>query len=160
VRAALAALDPTLPLYQAEPMPRVVGAAMATEAFAAVLLVGFSATAMTLAAVGIFGTVMAEVGLRHREIGIRLALGATSAHILTLFLSRGAWCAARGAVLGAVLSWLAARSMAALLFGVSPADLRALLVGVALVMLVATLAVLAPTWQALRRQPLASLREG
>jgi ABC-type antimicrobial peptide transport system permease subunit len=138
----------------------VVGAAMATEAFAAVLLVGFSVTAMTLAAVGIFGTVMAEVGLRHREIGIRLALGATPGRILALFLSRGAWCAARGAVLGAVLSWLAARSMASLLFGVSPADLRALLVGVALVMLVATLAVLAPTWQALRRQPLASLREG
>jgi putative ABC transport system permease protein len=158
LRAAVFALEPSLPLYQVVPMSQLVETSLAGDRFTAALLGAFAIVALLLAAVGICGVFSADVAHRRREIGVRLALGAGSWRVVAMVLRRALTRAAVGVVAGAALALLLARSMASLLFGVRPTDPLSLAMVAALLFAVAASATLLPALRAVRSSPLDVLR--
>ena len=113
---------------------------------------------MILAAVGLYAVLAYHVARRHHEIGIRVALGASTEDVLRLVLRHGAALVATGLGLGLAGSLALTRLMQGMLYEVEPTDLTTY-VGVAVVfLLVATLALLLPAWRALRVDPMIALQ--
>jgi predicted permease len=160
LRAAVAGLDPSLPLYAVTTLPDLVDTTLAPERFTMYVLAVFAISALLLAAVGIFGVLGGDVTRRRREIGIRLALGATGSRLVVLLLRRSLLCAAAGVAAGMLLAVLLARLMTTLLFGVHPADPVSLAAVAGLVLVVATTATLIPALRAIRGTTWSVLREG
>jgi predicted permease len=160
LRAAVADFAPGLPLYQVTSLPRLIERSLASDRFTTVLLAAFSAVALALATIGVFGIFSADVTRRRKEIGVRLALGGTAASVAALLLGRALKRAAAGLAAGLVLAALAARSMSSLLFGVGSSDPLTLIAVAATVATIAAVATLVPAAQALRSAPLRALREG
>jgi putative ABC transport system permease protein len=158
LRAAVAALEPSLPLYQVTTMSQLVDTSLAGDRFTTALLGAFALVALMLAAVGIFGVFSADVTQRRREIGVRIALGAGSWRVVRLLLRRALARAMAGIVAGAIVALLLARSMASLLFGVGPADPASLASVAVLLLAIAGGATLIPALNALRSSPLDVLR--
>jgi len=158
IRSAVAHVDDDQPIARAAAMTDRIVATLAPRRFNLELLGALAASALLLAAVGIYGIVAFAISSRTREIGVRLALGASPAHIARLALVRGAAPVAAGVLVGLSVSLAAARVVAGLLFGVQPRDPAALVFAVALVLAVALLAVAAPTRRALRVDPAVVLR--
>jgi predicted permease len=159
VRAAVAEIAPGLPLYQVTSLPRLIARALAPDRFTTILLAAFSAVALALAAIGVFGIFSADVTRRRKELGLRLALGGTGANVVALLLGRALQRAAAGLGSGIVLAALAARSMSSLLYGVGSSDPVTLIGVAAAVAAIAACATLIPAAQALRASPLRALRE-
>jgi putative ABC transport system permease protein len=123
------------------------------------MVASFAATALLLAALGIYGTISYLVNEQKREIAIRLALGAQRGNVLKMVLRRGLVLAATGAGLGVVGALIVSHLMAGLLYGVSPNDLPTF-VGVTLVLtMVALAASYIPALRAMRVDPIVALRE-
>jgi len=122
LRRTLAELDPVVPLAQVTTLEALVDGALASDAFITVLLGGFAVVALLLAAAGIFGVASNEMAGRRREIGIRLALGARPHGLVTQVVAQAVSRALAGVALGSLLGYAVARSIASLLFGVSPFD--------------------------------------
>ncbi|HUQ87876.1 MAG TPA: FtsX-like permease family protein, partial [Vicinamibacterales bacterium] len=122
------------------------------------VLGGFAAIAFLLAAIGIHGLLAFAVASRSREIGVRIALGAQARNIMWMVMGRSTTLAIAGVSLGAVLAYVAGRSMQALLFGVDPADPRVFSAAVALSLLMALAGSLAPAWRAVRVDPIQATR--
>jgi hypothetical protein len=122
LRAAVADVDPNLPLYRVRTMKAVV--AEASQELRAVLIAagGFAALAVTLAVVGLYGVIVVAVRRRRREFGIRLALGAGPRTILVRVIREGLLLGAAGVAAGLVASVLVTRILADLLVGVTPLD--------------------------------------
>ena len=159
IRAALHDLDPTLPIVKLQSMDEVVDTAVARPRFIVVLLGLFAALALALAAVGTYGVLSYLVTRQQQEIGIRMALGAGQAEILSHFLIGGLKLAGVGLVIGVVGSLVVTRLIQSLLFNVAPTD-PATFAGVVIVIaLVAIAACLVPAWRATRVDPLTVLRE-
>ena len=118
----------------------------------------FAATALLLAALGIYGTISYVVNEQRREIGIRLALGAQPSNILRMVLRRGLGLAAAGAGLGVVGAFIVSHLMAGLLFGVSPNDLLTFAAVTLVLTSVALAASYIPALRAMRVDPMATLR--
>jgi ABC-type antimicrobial peptide transport system permease subunit len=124
-----------------------------------VLLAVFAGMGMLIASVGLFGVMSFLVAQRTREIGVRMALGATPAGIVRMTLaSAGRWTAA-GVAIGAAGSMVAARVLRSLLFQVEPGDPVAVGVAVAALCLVALAATAGPAWRAAGIDPNRTLRE-
>jgi putative ABC transport system permease protein len=157
VRAEVASIDPTQPVIL-EAMAQRVSKLTDRPRFNAVLLTLFAVTGVCLAAVGLFGVVGYLVAQRTREIGVRMALGATPHNILLLVL-RGVtrWTLA-GALAGFVGSWFAARLLQSLLFGVSVHNPWLLCPPIVLLVAIAFLAGLIPARRAMRVDPMVALR--
>ncbi|HXD23569.1 MAG TPA: ABC transporter permease [Gemmatimonadaceae bacterium] len=158
IRRTAAALDASAPVSAVRTLDDVVAGSLARPRFTATLLAGFALVALVLAAVGIYGVISSLVAQRTREIGVRLALGATPNGVLALVLGRGARLAAIGAVCGTVLALLAGRALAGLLYGVSPHDAVALALAPAALMGVAIAATWIPARRAASSDPRAALR--
>jgi len=157
-RQAVQQLDPTLPLIRMRSMDEVVGDAVARPRFLMLLLGIFAALALALAAVGIYGILSHTVAERQQEIGIRMALGADRARIVSLVLGRGLLLSGIGIVLGLAGSYGLTRVLGTLLFNVSATD-PATLGGVAAVIaVVAAAACVIPAWRASQVDPLKVLR--
>ncbi|MBK8250555.1 MAG: ABC transporter permease [Gemmatimonadetes bacterium] len=122
VRSVLRRIDPAISIAEVSPLSEVVAQGARQRLFARLLFQVFSVAAMILAAVGIFGVMSGMVNERTREIGVRTALGATPARILTDFVRTGASLAAMGIMIGATGSLLLAGALRSLVFGVSPRD--------------------------------------
>ncbi|HEY3738701.1 MAG TPA: FtsX-like permease family protein, partial [Bryobacteraceae bacterium] len=123
------------------------------------LLVGlFAATALSLAAVGIYGIVAFSVARRTQEIGIRMALGAHRGAVLRMILGEGAKLAAFGVVIGVAASLVMTRLVSSLLFGVSATDPITFIGVAALLSLVALVASYLPARRAMRLDPTIALR--
>jgi predicted permease len=158
VRAALAELDPDLPMYNVRTMDERVNDSLAQRRFAMQLLTLFAVVAMVLAIIGIYGVMSYLVSQGTRELGIRLALGATPGAVLWLVGRHSAAIAVTGVGVGLGLAYAVTRFMRTLLFQISVVDpltyatIGALLLGVALV------AGLVPARRAARIDPLQSLR--
>jgi ABC-type antimicrobial peptide transport system permease subunit len=122
-------------------------------------IVGVTAlVALALASVGIFGIVSHGAGLRTREIGIRLALGAHAGSIVRTLLRPTLWSGATGAVLGLAGGWPAGRAFAGAPFYVDPLDLAGYVSAIATLLVAASIAALLPAWRTLRQDPLRALR--
>jgi putative ABC transport system permease protein len=159
LRAALAAVEPDLPLYRVASMANLVDTSLARDRFTALLLSLFAAAALLLAGVGIFGVFSADVGRRRKEIGLRLALGGSAPGIVRILLSRALVRGSVGIVLGLGLGYALARGMSTLLFGVTPADPLSMLVITMGAVVLTSAATVAPAWQALNSSPLRTLRD-
>ena len=135
-----------------------VGDSWARTRFNATLMGSFALLALLLAAGGIYGIIAHSVSQRTRELGVRVALGATTGHVVRLVVGHGLRLALVGVTVGVAAAFALSRLVRALLFGVSPADplvfagQAVLLVGVAL------LASYLPARRAARMDPLAALR--
>ena len=158
VRARLAEIDATVPMYFDQTMEQRFASALALPRFLAGLIGGFSSVALVLAGVGVFGVTAYAVAQRSREFGIRFALGATRRHVAGIVFGRVARLAVAGGAVGVTSAYLLARLMSGLLFGVQPADPATLaLVGVVTVLMTAV-ASLPPLLRAIRADPVAALR--
>jgi predicted permease len=159
LRAAVADLDPRLPVIGLRSMDAVIDESIAEPRFLTLLLSLFAALSLALAAVGTYGVLSYLVAERRREFGIRLALGAERRRILRVVMRRGMVLLASGLALGLAGAAMVGRLAETMLFGVTASDPMTL-AGVALVMLVVGLAAcLVPAWRATRVDPLTALRD-
>ena len=122
------------------------------------LLTGFAALALLLAAIGIYGVMSYVVGQRTQEIGIRMALGAQRAHVLRLILSRGVKMALLGAGIGLLAALALSRLIRELLYGISPADPLTFAAVALLLLFIALLACYLPARRAASVDPTLALR--
>ncbi len=153
------ALDPDLAVYATITMREQVNRSTANQRIAVTLLGVFGALALLLAAVGLYGVMSYAVSQTKRELGLRIALGASPWNLLRLVMSKGLLLTAGGLVLGFVAALGLTRLLGSLLFKVSPHDMRVFALAFA-VMTVATLAAcLLPAWRATRIDPVRALRD-
>ncbi len=158
VREQVKAIDPEAEVRDLTTMVHLVDRALAPWRFSSALLTGFAFAALILTASGLFAVLHNFVSGRTREIAIRMALGAEPRRILSFVLGQGLRVTGLGLALGGALSLVLARSLAALLYGVSERDPWTYLGGAALILLVAALACLLPARRAARVDPTLALR--
>ena len=158
LRVAIQDIDPTLPLAQMRTMNEVLATAKSRPRFLATLLGAFSAVALLLAAVGLYGVIAYSVARRTSEFGIRMAIGASGSQILGLVLRHGLKLSLAGIACGAVGAILLTRLMQGLLYGVSSFDPVTFLVTSALLLGVTVLACLVPARKATQSDPMTALR--
>jgi predicted permease len=161
VRAAVAQIDPLVPLGEIKPMSAYVDRAMAPTRFSLVLIAIFGAVAAVLAAVGLYGVLATTVRQRTAEIGVRMAFGATSNSIFRLIVGQGLVLSAIGIAVGAVgaLALTGVMERASMLVSIKPTD-PITYAGIAvLFVLIATTACWIPARRASALDPNAALRE-
>jgi predicted permease len=147
-----------LPVAEIRSMSEIVSRSTSREQFNTLLMTIFAASALVLAAIGIYGVMAYAVQQRTQEIGVRLALGAEPGAVRTMVVLQGMRLAAIGVVIGVAAAFALSRYMSSLLFGVEPRD-PLVFVGVpALLATVALLAVWVPAARASRIDPLGALR--
>jgi len=158
IRQVVHSIDKDLPVTDVRSFRDALGQSISQERFRTFLLGSFSAIALALAAVGVFGVISYSASQRTHEIGIRMALGAQRRDVLHLILKQGAKLALLGLGIGAVLAFLLTRFIAGMLYGVSATD--PLTFGaVAIVLLgVAVIACYIPARRATRIDPMVALR--
>ena len=158
MRAKLAQLDSTLPLYNVKTYDDLIKDETEVKRFTASLLAAFAGIALLLAAIGIYGVLSYAVEQRTREIGIRMALGASGAAVVRLIVSQAMRTIGLGLLAGIVAALALTRYMSALLYGVSSWD-PAVFTGItALLALVALLASYIPARRATNVDPLTAVR--
>lgn len=158
IRAVVRSVDPDLVLFEVQTLRERLGGSWAKHRFDAFLLGGFAAVALLLAASGIYGVVGYAVSQRTREMGIRLALGATPGGVLRLVVREGMALPLVGMALGAAAALALTRVLRASLYGVTPTDPGVFAATLGLMLLVAALACLVPGRRATRADPLEALR--
>jgi predicted permease len=158
IRQIVHAADPRQPVSDVRTLEDIVGAQTAPRTVQIRVLGAFAGVAFLLAAVGIHGLLAFAVSQRSREIGVRVALGASPADILGLVLRQGLWTAAAGVVAGAGLAWVAGRALQALLAGVRPDDPEAFLAAAGLCLAMTLAGCLVPALRALRVDAATAMR--
>jgi putative ABC transport system permease protein len=159
LREKIHEIEPSRSVFDITPLDQHLDDAFAENRMRTVLLAFFAATAVSLACVGLYGTLTYSLNLRRREVGLRLALGAARGQILKRFLLKGLGVSFLGCVAGSILAAVFARTLSGMLYGVSPSDPITLSAVVLLVLLVAALASLVPAIRAARVEPMQVLRE-
>ena len=157
-RAALRALDASVPVYDVATLPSLVKKSSGQRLFVMRLLGGFAVVAVLLAAIGLYGLVSYGVSQRTREVGVRVALGAQRRDVLRLILAGGFKLVAVGVAAGVAAAFMTTRYLGALVFGVSPVDAPTFAAAAALLTLVALIAHWVPVRRALRIDPAITLR--
>jgi predicted permease len=152
-------LDRTMPFYQAGSLDDHLRLPLFPARLAATLLGAFGGLAIVLAATGIYGVMAYAVSRRRREIGIRMAIGATQAQVMGLVLRRTAILLSIGASIGALAAVAAASLMSPILYGVSPKDPTAFALAALLIAAVALTAAWLPARRAAGIEPSSALRE-
>jgi putative ABC transport system permease protein len=158
VRQAIWSVDKDQPVVRVATMDNLLAASAAERRFALILFEAFGLVALVLAATGIYGVLSGSVTERTREIGVRLALGATRRSILGLVLRQGMTLTGLGVALGLVGAVLASQAIATLLYGVSRLDPLTYLGMIALLVGVSVVACWVPAWRASRVDPSITLR--
>lgn len=159
VRRVVADVDPEQPVAAVRTMDDIISLDVVDRTGQAVVLSAFAALALLLACLGLFGVLSYVVAQRTREIGVRMALGATSASIARLVVGRGLALTGTGLTIGLGLAWLATRTMRSLLFGVGETDPATFAGVVGLLMAVGTAACVVPALRAARVDPITALRQ-
>jgi ABC-type antimicrobial peptide transport system permease subunit len=158
VRKTLAELAPNLPYLDVHALSDVLDPQFKPYRIGAVLFTLFGLVALALAAVGLYGVVSYVVTQRSREAGIRLALGAHAADVVTIMLKQGVIPAVAGGVIGLVGAFIVTRFVSSQLFGVSPTDPVTFASVAGLLALVSVLACYVPARRAARVDPVTTLR--
>jgi ABC-type antimicrobial peptide transport system permease subunit len=151
-------LDRDLPVYDAFTLESMVDRALGQPKFYVLLLSIFAALALVLAVVGIYGVIAYAVQQRSREIGIRIALGASTERVVGMVVRRGLTLAVIGVALGTAGAYAVTRVLQSLLFGVSARDPLTFAAVAALLGGVAVLASWIPARRAARVDPLTAMR--
>jgi predicted permease len=158
IRAAIGSIDKDQPLFAIATMEQLVRESVSTRRMTFIVLGAFSALALVLAAIGIYGVISYSVAQRTHEIGVRMALGAQPGDVLRMVIAQGAKLAGAGVLVGIGASLGLTRLMRNLLFSVSSADPATLAAVVAVLGLIAILASYIPARRALRYDPMRALR--
>ena len=158
MRRELLAVEPNVIFFESHTMAAQVDAALLPARIAAQTLTIVGAVATCIAAIGLYGVVAYGVGRRTREIGIRVALGASPGDVLGMIMRQGLGLAATGVAIGLALSWVAARAITSALYGVGAVDPAAWAMAVAVLLGAAALANYLPARRAARVDPSVALR--
>jgi predicted permease len=158
MRGAVRSLDPNLPVYDLKTFDRVVDEDLIAERLIAAMSAGFGLLAGLLAALGIYGVLSYLVIQRTREIGIRIALGASQRNVLNLVVRQGMALAVSGMLIGLAAAFFLSRLIRSQLFGVEASDPITFAAISALLLLIALLASYIPAQRAARIDPMVSLR--
>jgi len=158
IRQVVARVDPEIPLSNLTDMEAVVAQASSQLAFVSLLLAIAAATALLLAAVGLYGVISYVVGRRTREIGMRLAVGAQPGEVQRMVVGSAMSLVGAGLVLGILLALASSRIMEGLLVGLEPTDPSAYVVASSILAVVALAASWIPARRASRIDPVEALR--
>ncbi|MGH9410382.1 MAG: ABC transporter permease, partial [Vicinamibacterales bacterium] len=158
IRRAVASIDPTVAVTSIRPLESILATATAPARFRTVLIAAFALLALCIAATGLYGIVAHSVSRRTAEIGVRMALGAVRRDVMAIVFGEALGMVAAGLALGLPAAYLLARTFAALLFGVPPADAVTYAASVVALLLVALAASYPPARRAARVDPIVALR--
>jgi putative ABC transport system permease protein len=158
MRAEIRAVDSELPVYDIRSMNQIIRESVSQRRFTMMMLGVFASAAMLLAAVGIYGVMSYSVTQRTREIGVRMALGATRSDVLGMVVGQGMALALAGTVAGLAAAIALTRLMKSLLYGVSATDPMTFTGVSAILILVALLACYLPARRAAKVDPQIALR--
>ncbi|HEY2820121.1 MAG TPA: ABC transporter permease [Candidatus Acidoferrum sp.] len=145
-------------IYNVQTMDSVITASLAARKFSMILLASFAGLALLLSSIGIYGVVSYVVGQKTREIGLRMALGASRPAVMRMILSQGGKLAAAGVIVGLGASLALTRSMEAMLYGVSTSDPFTFIAVATLLTAVALAACYIPARRAMQVDPMVALR--
>ena len=158
IKAQAWSLDPKLPLERIETLEAALAEGTARPRFNTILLSVFAGLGLLLATIGVYGVISHSVGLRTQEIGVRMALGAQPADIRRDVMREALILAVAGTSVGITLSLLLGKTMATLLFGMSPSDVTTLAIVAVVLGLTSLLAAWVPARRAMRVDPMIALR--
>ena len=158
IRRAVQAVDPDAALVDARTMDDVIAPQLVQPRLNALLLSAFAFAALLLAAIGLYGIMASAVSQQTRELGVRLALGATPDRLRAMILRQALTVAAAGALAGLLGALAGSRLLTTMLFEVSPTDPVALLGACGLLLAVALLAAYVPARRATKVDPMVALR--
>jgi putative ABC transport system permease protein len=158
IHAAVAAVDQNVPVYDVKTMDSMLSDSGSLRNFDVSLLGAFSLLALSLAAIGVYAVMAFSVSQRTKEIGIRMAIGAHSQHVMRLILRQGARLAVTGSILGVVSAIFLRKIMASFLFGLSTNDPVVLSIVPCIMVLVILLACWLPARRATKIDPIVALR--
>jgi predicted permease len=158
IREALRPLDPNLPVTEFTTLQSFVDKASSPRRFLVMLMAGFAGFALLLASLGIYALISYSVNQRVREIGIRMALGASASDVRSSILANTLILSAIGLALGLAVSRALSAALQSLLFGVTPGDPLTFAAISALLIAVAAIAGCIPAWRASRIDPIQALR--
>ena len=159
IRGAVWSVDAEQPIYELSTMDQILARAVFLPRMSATLLALFAGAALLLASLGLYGVLSYVVSLRTREIGLRIALGASGGQTIGLVLRNSTSVVAAGVVIGLVASTLVARSIGGVLYGISPFDLPAFSIAAGALGAAGLIATLIPAVRAARVDPIIALRE-
>ncbi len=159
IRQTVASLDPNIPIHGTRTLETQVGLSLSRERLVATMTVAFGSLATLLAVIGLYGVMSYTVSRRTREIGVRVALGATSGRIGWLIIREVLAIAAIGVALALPAAWWLGRYVGTQLYGVQPGDPLAIGAAIALLLTVALAAGLIPSNRAARLNPTMALRQ-
>jgi predicted permease len=159
VRRIVASVDPEQPVSELRTMDQIVDLDVADRQQQMTLLGAFAGLALVLASIGLYGVLSYAVTQRSREIGLRIALGASASSVVRMIVSRGLALTGIGLAIGLVAAWLATRAMKNLLYGVAATDPLTFAAVAALLGIIALIACWAPARRASRVDPITVLRE-
>ena len=152
------ALDKNLPLFAVKTMSDQIASALWQQRMAAGLIGIFGLLALVLVAVGLYGVIAHSVAQRTQEIGIRMALGATSTDVVKLVVKEGLSLAIIGVIVGVAAAFACTRLMSNLLYGVSATDITTFIIASALLAVVALAASYIPARRAAKVDPMVALK--
>ncbi len=159
IRQAIRDADPLQAISRIQTHDDILASALATRRFNTTLVGLLALTALVLAAVGTYGVMAYAVASRTREIGVRAALGASPNAIVRLLVSQGVTQGAIAIVIGGAIGLATSRLLESMLYGVTPRDLRTMLLVATVLALVALVATWLPARRATRINPVSALRE-
>ena len=159
MRAQVWAVRSDLPIRRAIQMSDFVAQSIASPRFFMVLLTSFAAIALALALGGIYGTLAYLVTTRTKELGVRMALGASRGSVVGLVVGHGLGLVVLGVTVGVGVAILTTRLLASLVFGITPTDPATMFAGFIAVMAAASVACVIPARRAARLDPASSLRQ-
>jgi ABC-type antimicrobial peptide transport system permease subunit len=157
VRAALTEMEPRLPVIEIVPFEERVSRDLSQDRLVAELASAFGTLALALACLGLYGTISYGISRRVAELGLRMALGADRGTVLRMIMKEALVLVALGGLVGLPLAFAAARSVAAMLYGVPPADVVSFAAGSAILAAVAAGSAYVPAYRASRISPMAAL---
>lgn len=158
VKQRIWAIDPKLPIRDAGDIHERLAESISRQRFFLTLMVLFASIATVIAAIGIYAVFAYSVAQRTHELGVRLAVGATSAQIGRLVLNEAIALAVAGAFVGLAGAWMLSRTLESLLFHVTPTDPAALTAAALVLVLLASVACYVPARRAMRVDPLSMLK--
>ena len=157
IRATVASLDSTLPILSLRTIENQIDRSLTTERMMATLLTGFGAVALLLSVVGLYGVMSFVVTHRTREIGVRLALGATRGTAVWLVVKDALILIGSGTVIALLGGWAMGRVVSGQLFGVAPIHAPTIVLATMLLAVVALAAAMVPAWRASSVSPAEAL---